>query len=135
MSSATGGQYAFVIETRGNLDRWWSWISEDGNTEGVAAGRGVEDDAPGDPRHFARATLDAYLDHLVAASPTMALESQLRHQPQTSRRSRARRCGGLFVVLSQHPHDGGGRGVLAPLRAGGDDEALGDVAQAHLLVA
>jgi hypothetical protein len=69
MSSPASGQYAFAIETRDNLDRSWSWISEDGNTEGVAAGRGRR--RSGDPRDFARAAFDAYLDHLVAASPTV----------------------------------------------------------------
>jgi hypothetical protein len=61
--------------------------------------------------------------------------SQLRHQPQSSGVITCSSPWRLFVVFTQHPHGGGGRGVLAPLRARGDDEPLGDVAQAHLLVA
>jgi hypothetical protein len=43
--------------------------------------------------------------------------------------------GGLFVVLVQHAHHGGRRGMLAPLLARRDDKVAGDVAQAHLLPA
>lgn len=68
MSVAGNAQYAFVIETRDNLSRTWRWISDYGDADGVAAGRGVEDDVTVSPRAFARATLDAYLDHMVAAS-------------------------------------------------------------------
>ena len=60
MSPTSGGQYAFVIEARDNRGGAWSWISHHGNIHGVPAGRGMEDDAQGDPRDFARATLDAY---------------------------------------------------------------------------
>jgi hypothetical protein len=57
-----------LIETRDNISRTWAWISEYGDADGVAAGRGVEEDVAGSPRAFARATLDAYLDHMVATS-------------------------------------------------------------------
>ncbi|MGW4412304.1 hypothetical protein ACWEJ6_50485, partial [Nonomuraea sp. NPDC004702] len=67
--SAVSSQYAFVIQTRDNLDRSWSWVSDYGDADNPVAGRGVEDDAPGTPHDFGRATFDAYLDHLVATAP------------------------------------------------------------------
>ncbi|MFG1620201.1 hypothetical protein ACGFI3_46270 [Nonomuraea wenchangensis] len=67
--SATGSQYAFVIQTRDDLDRSWSWITDYGTADKTAVGRGVIDDAPGSPQDFGRATFDAYLDRLVATSP------------------------------------------------------------------
>jgi hypothetical protein len=44
------------------------------------------------------------------------------------------RCG-VFVVVAEHSHDGGGRGSFALLLALGDEELGGDVAQALSLVA
>ncbi|MFD0733321.1 hypothetical protein [Planotetraspora mira] len=43
--SATGGQYAFVIQTRDNADRSWSWILTHGAAANTAPGRGVDDNA------------------------------------------------------------------------------------------
>ncbi|MEV7010734.1 hypothetical protein [Streptosporangium sp. NPDC051022] len=68
MSSA-GSQYAFVIQTRDNRDRSWSWVTTYGNAGDMDVDRGVEDDAPGTPRAFGRARFDTYLDYLVAACP------------------------------------------------------------------
>ncbi|WP_433513749.1 peptide deformylase [Nonomuraea sp. CA-143628] len=60
-----------MIQTRDDLDRSWSWVSDYGDADNPVAGRGVEDDAPGTPHDFGRATFDAYLDHLVATAPGM----------------------------------------------------------------
>jgi hypothetical protein len=67
--SAEGSQYAFVIQTRDDLDRSWSWIMDYGNGDNLVAGRGMVDDVSGTPQDFGRATFDAYLDRLVAAPP------------------------------------------------------------------
>jgi len=75
MSPTSGGQYAFVIEARDNRGGAWSWISHHGNIHGVPAGRGMEDDAQGDPRDFARSTLDAYLK--IEPQSTVTLPGQV----------------------------------------------------------
>jgi peptide deformylase len=66
--SAVGSQYAFVIQTRDDLDQSWSWVLDYGDAD-PAVGRGVADDVPGTPRDFGRAAFDAYLDHLVVTAP------------------------------------------------------------------
>jgi peptide deformylase len=70
--SAEGRQYAFVIQTRDDLDRSWSWILDYGDADSPVAGRGVEDDVSETPQDFGRVTFDAYLDRLVAISPEVA---------------------------------------------------------------
>jgi hypothetical protein len=67
--SAPGSQYAFVIETKDDLDGSWSWITNYGDADNPVVGRGVIDDAPGSPQDFGQATFDAYLDRLAAVSP------------------------------------------------------------------
>ncbi|GAA4932021.1 hypothetical protein HD597_012851 [Nonomuraea thailandensis] len=67
--SAPGSQYAFVIQTKDDLDGSWSWITNYGDADNPVVGRGVIDDAPGSPQDFGRATFDAYLNRLAAVSP------------------------------------------------------------------
>lgn len=60
--------YAFVIETKDNQERRWSWIVDFGDV----VGRGVADELRGSPEDFARAALDSYLHRLVERAPGAA---------------------------------------------------------------
>ncbi|GGO10219.1 hypothetical protein GCM10010116_20550 [Microbispora rosea subsp. aerata] len=64
-TDSAGGQYAYVIETRDNQERHWSWIVDFGDV----IGRGVEDGLPDNPGDFARTTFDDYLNRLVERAP------------------------------------------------------------------
>ncbi|RSN03110.1 hypothetical protein DMB42_35360 [Nonomuraea sp. WAC 01424] len=58
-----------MIQTRDKLDRKWSWVLDHGAADDGVAGSGVEDDIAGSPLSFARATFDAYLNHLIVVAP------------------------------------------------------------------
>jgi hypothetical protein len=64
------GWYAFLIDSKGNLDK--SWLLRGQNTENpgdLVWGGGVRDGVQSSPKGFAREILDAYLDHLISVGP------------------------------------------------------------------